>query len=157
MRLDVGCGNRPTGNVNCDLYISSTAHRGNDALDLEKIPNFVRCDAKFLPFKDAAFEEVYASHVLEHFEKPSIPLKEMLRVASDRVCLVIPHRVTRKGWLHYRQDIVHKQFFDGKNLQIWLNKMGLAFMIRVRFHMFPNDIVPLFRLPWEIYVEIKKA
>lgn len=157
MRLDIGCGNRPTGNVNCDLYIGPSPHHGISSLDVTKIPNFVKCDARFLPFKDNSFGEVYASHLLEHFETPSEILIEMLRVAADLVTIITPHRMTRKGWFRYRQDAVHKQFFDGRTFQEWLDRKKLAYTVQVKMKPFPNDIIPIFHLPWEIHVEVRKG
>jgi len=47
--LDVGCGCRPHGSVNCDLIIKRTPHRSYlDIIDVKSVPNFVLCDAQYL-------------------------------------------------------------------------------------------------------------
>ena len=45
-----------------------------------------------LPFADAAFDFIFASHVIEHFADPIRALKEWVRVARKYVVLVVPHR-----------------------------------------------------------------
>jgi ubiquinone/menaquinone biosynthesis C-methylase UbiE len=134
----------------------ATPHRDN-TLHVKKIPNFVRCDAKHLPFKDESFEEAYASHLIEHFSDPSNVLKEMIRVSSDKITIIVPHRVARKRWLKYEQDEVHKQLFCARTMMQWLDDQKLAYQIEVIKHSFPNDVIPLVNLPWQIRVEIRKT
>lgn len=72
MRLDVGCGNRPTGDVNVDLYPEKNPYRKTENIqpitETKKIPNFIRSDAFHLPFKDGCFGEVVSNSVLEHVD-----------------------------------------------------------------------------------------
>lgn len=75
MRLDVGCGNAPTGDVNVDLP-GSERHREGVKIIAKKIPNFVYASAYFLPFRDNCFDEVVSFHLLEHLETPILVLKE---------------------------------------------------------------------------------
>ncbi|MFQ5712279.1 MAG: methyltransferase domain-containing protein [Candidatus Geothermarchaeales archaeon] len=93
-RLDVGCGVHPTGDVNCDLFLGRTPHRGGVCLDTEVIPNFVNCDAHWLPFGNRSFSEVYLSHTLEHCLSPHRVLEESRRVARERVIVVVPNYKT---------------------------------------------------------------
>jgi len=65
MKLDVGCGYRPTGDVNVDI--------NSPYADMI-------CDAAYLPFKDEAFTEVFSGDVIEHCSDPAKMLEEMLRV-----------------------------------------------------------------------------
>lgn len=54
MKLNLGCGDLIFSEfVNCDLY--------NPKAD-------VRCDVRFLPFKTDSIDEIYALHVIEHFD-----------------------------------------------------------------------------------------
>jgi len=91
--LDVGCGNSPKGDVNCDLFIGKTPHLmgKNNYINPKKIPNFVLCKAEYLPFRDRSFDIVNASELLEHVINPSSLLAEMKRVSGDTVTLDVPN------------------------------------------------------------------
>ena len=89
MRLDVGCGNTPRGDVNVD-FLGSERHRSGVKLAAESIPNFVCASAYALPFNDNFFDEVVSFHLLEHLETPIVALKEMVRVSKDLVTIVVP-------------------------------------------------------------------
>ena len=97
--LDVGCGDKPSGTVNCDLNIGLTLEGGDQKhgiiINPDKIPNFVRCDCHFLPFRTNSFETVLCSHVIEHITHPHKLLRELLRVASRKVTVKCPHRFSR--------------------------------------------------------------
>jgi len=54
IKLNLGCGDMILpGWVNCDLYYAKA--------DLQ-------CDVKKLPFEDSSVDEIYSSHVIEHFD-----------------------------------------------------------------------------------------
>jgi SAM-dependent methyltransferase len=91
--LDIGCGCSPKGDVNCDLFVGSTPHLINEktVVDPKKIPNFVKCYAESLPFKDKSFDIVNASQVLEHVINPPVLLKEMRRVSREIVSVDVPN------------------------------------------------------------------
>lgn len=95
--LDVGCGHQYHGTVNVDRFVKATAHRSLDQrrlddtdLDVKGIPNFVCADARYLPFRDGSFEEVYSSHTLEHVGEEMFG--EMVRVSSNRIRIVCPNQ-----------------------------------------------------------------
>lgn len=161
MILDVGCGNHPRGNVNCDLFIGRTPHLHGKGLDNfinpKLIQNFVRCDAHYLPFKDSAFTEVYSSHLLEHLDNPTKGLKEMVRVSGAEITFLIPHRIARVTWFHYSQCKMHKHFFNVTNVVYWLKRLGLTAVVSVNMKGFPHLFVPIIQLPWEIKVTIRKG
>jgi len=73
--LDVGCGERPRGDVNCDIMV-------------QKAPNFVLCDAHHLPFRDNAFEKVVSYYVIEHCIDIIRYLNEVYRVAKKYVVIM---------------------------------------------------------------------
>lgn len=95
--LNVGCGNKPTGDVNCDLHIQPSVHRRScqeayrKALDSNRIPNLVKASCNYLPFKPNCFRVVHCFDVMEHhgvdFYKA---LKEMLRVARLYILFAVP-------------------------------------------------------------------
>ncbi len=89
MRLDVGCGNAPTGDVNIDLP-GSERHRDGRRLAMKKIPNFVYASVYHLPFPEDSFDEVVSYHLLEHLEMPLVALREMARTSSASVMIVVP-------------------------------------------------------------------
>jgi ubiquinone/menaquinone biosynthesis C-methylase UbiE len=69
--LDVGCGDRPKGDVNLDLFFYG------------KWKNFIIGEAHHLPFKNEAFNKVYSKHFLEHLENPLKFFKEAKRVLKN--------------------------------------------------------------------------
>lgn len=89
MRIDVGCGNTPTGDVNVDLP-SSERHRDGTKLAEKKIPNFIYASSYALPFRDNSFDEAVSFHLLEHLETPLTALREMVRVSKNVVATVVP-------------------------------------------------------------------
>jgi hypothetical protein len=96
--LDVGCGHRPKGDVNVDLFVEATTHRAADqrinddvALHVHEIPNFVRAEACHLPFRDGAFEGSYSWHLIEHVRDPNLFLSEILRVSAEKVEVRCPN------------------------------------------------------------------
>jgi len=96
--LDVGCGHRPKGDVNVDLFPEATAHRVVDQrvnddvpLKVHDIPNFVRADACHLPFRDGAFGRSYSWHLIEHVQDPNLFLSEILRVSAEKVEVRCPN------------------------------------------------------------------
>mgnify|MGYP002789927358 CR=1 FL=1 len=84
-RLNVGCGRQiRAGWVNLD----SQALSGVDVVaDLDA------CRRQPLPFADDSFEELYASHVLEHLNDPLACMQELHRVARHgaRLEVRVPH------------------------------------------------------------------
>ena len=91
--LDVGCGDKPKGHVNCDLKKSKKAR------------NFVLCDAGYLPFETGVFQVVYASAVLEHLKDPFQSLKEFKRVSRCFVYIKTPN--TPNVLSRQRKDHLH--------------------------------------------------
>jgi ubiquinone/menaquinone biosynthesis C-methylase UbiE len=157
--LDIGCGHQSRGDVNVDLYPGSTQHRIDEAgnplvLNLKLIPNFVRADAQFLPFKDECFSTVRSSHVIEHVAHPMLMLKEMLRVSNLEVVAICPHRygVNAKQPKHinfFNLKWFHKAFSTFKNVYAIETST-------TQFRYFPHVLFPLFQLPSEIKVVVRK-
>ncbi|MEK7549176.1 MAG: methyltransferase domain-containing protein, partial [Patescibacteria group bacterium] len=76
-KLNLGCGDLILkGFINIDLY--------SDKAQL-------KCNGKYLPFKDNSIDEIYASHLIEHFDfKEGFDvLKEWLRVLKVEGKLII--------------------------------------------------------------------
>ena len=78
MKLDVGCGDKPRGDVNCDLFTGASRHFTDEEhglIDPKQIPNFVNCDSHYLPFRSNSFDVVIGNHLLEHCKHPYDVLK----------------------------------------------------------------------------------
>jgi SAM-dependent methyltransferase len=93
----VGCGSRPTGDVNVDFFAGGwNSQEGNqkqgEFMNPHLISNFVAAHAEFLPFKDECFDIAFSSHVIEHVENPSKMIMELLRVSKRKVVVRCPHR-----------------------------------------------------------------
>jgi len=85
LTLDIGCGGtqrylaRPRGTINCDIQLPEV-----------KIPNFIRCDAHHLPFKNKCFTQVTGIQLLEHCKEPRQVAQEMLRVCNKKIIIAVP-------------------------------------------------------------------
>jgi len=90
--LDVGCGYQP---YRC---LFKTSHYVGLDISLERRPTVVG-DARFLPFKDGAFDGIICSEVLEHvFEKEKV-LEEIRRVLRPKGWVIL---TAPMSWgLHY--------------------------------------------------------
>lgn len=91
MKLDVGCGANPTGDVNVDLLVHESDYTWTQ--NPHNILNFVKATAEFLPFQTDCFDEVYSSHLLEHLDEPNIALNEMFRVSRHTVRTILPFKL----------------------------------------------------------------
>lgn len=120
MILDVGCGARPRGDINCDRFQNPTLHRTHDAY-IGKPQNLVLCDAYFLPFKSGGVETVISSKLIEHLDKPIILVKEMYRVAKRNIIIIAPHRF----YIHKRRTKkVHKHYFTRSWFETVFKSLG---------------------------------
>ena len=98
MKLNLGCGNKKRkGYLNCD--ISEEVHP-DKIIDLRKR----------LPFKEDSIEEVYLSHILEHFLEPLRILKEIYRVCENSAKVII--RVPFFSHESAFSMLDHKHFFS---------------------------------------------
>ena len=96
--LDIGCGHRPKGDVNVDLFTEPTAHRCADQrvnddspLFVHSIQNFVRADGCHLPFRDRSVQKTYSWHLIEHLPDPEAFLCELMRVSSEHIEVRCPN------------------------------------------------------------------
>lgn len=78
MKLNVGCGGSKYAfydlkcEVNCDIMKPKT-----------KVLNFILSDVCSLPFKEKAFQKVYAFNVLEHVSDHNKAIKELNRIGDE--------------------------------------------------------------------------
>lgn len=154
MILDVGCGKRPHGDVNVDLFVHETRHRNlMGEIDAKFIDNFVRCDAQHLPFRENLFRTVYSNHVIEHVDNPYRMIREMLRVSAYEIKIITPHRFFSGTF-----KAEHKHAFNRTWFLQTLRKLGIysIYTCYSAFSGFPHPFLSLFRLPSEITVQAWK-
>lgn len=88
--LDVGCSLHPRGDVNIDI----TPYH---------YKNFIRADARHLPFKSKSFTHVKAYNLLEHTKEPSRVLKELYRVAKN-VEVRVDSMFSLANWFYFEHE-----------------------------------------------------
>lgn len=147
LKLDIGCGDIPTGDINCDLFIGESPHLRGRYIDQKTIPNFIRCDANYLPFRDKIFSESFCSRVIEHKGVNAIKvIKEMIRVTKRKITVIVPHRFSPERKMH-------DKYFNVTSIFRLFKKMGLNPRIETKYRYLPSIFVTLIRLPAEIKVE----
>jgi SAM-dependent methyltransferase len=157
----VGCGSRPTGDVNVDCFIRGWNSQEGDQkqgefLNPRLISNFIVAHAENLPFKDKCFEVVFSSHTIEHVKNPKKMLRELLRVSNCKVIVRCPHR---KGSGAKRP--FHINYLDEEWFNVSLAKLGFKSNIFVsnseclitsrlsstRLRIAPNEFCPMLKHP----------
>jgi len=93
MKLDIGCGAKPKGDVNIELYPKKSEHRRG--LVPPQTPNLVIADAHYLPLREKTFKIVIMIHLLEHLLHPIDALREAKRV-SEKIFLTVPNNPINK-------------------------------------------------------------
>lgn len=152
MMLDVGCGNLPKGDVNCDLYTARSAHRLGQLLCTGAAENFVQCDANHLPFRDGVFNQVFSGQVIEHVSDPYGMLREMKRVCRGKIIVETVHQLgenltlnpKRRRWI--RQHHINK--FTFQSFQQVSQSLGLTY---IRGYVINRWLV---KIPYSIGVEL---
>jgi SAM-dependent methyltransferase len=134
--LEVGCG---TGAVLLELRRRGigTQHRGVDysdphahsdpRLNPADLP-LDRYDGQRLPYDDASFDLVYATHVLEHVPEEQPFLAELRRVARRFVYVEVPCEITARttaASLQTTLDIGHLHPYIPESFALELCRAGL--------------------------------
>jgi len=83
LKLNVGCGGNKYAFYDLKCEVNSDLQKPKT-----KISNFVLSDICCLPFKDKAFEKVYAFNVLEHLRDHDKAVKELNRISEEVVIRV---------------------------------------------------------------------
>ena len=129
VKLNMGCGRDiKVGYVNMD----SAKLAGVDIIhDLDKFP---------WPFKDNYFEEVFASHVLEHLNDKIKPLEEIYRVCKNNAKVII--KVPIFPGTYAVCDPTHKQFFNYSTFDYFRpNNQGLNYYSKAKFEIIKRKII----------------
>lgn len=114
--LDVGCGINPKGDINVDVFRGGLNPQLGDQVEGEfmfpcKIKNFIVADAMYLPFRDETFTTVFSSHTIEHVQNPLLMLREMCRVANEKIVVRCPHRKGSGAIRTYHVNYLDENWF----------------------------------------------
>ena len=71
------------------------------------IPNFVKVDACYLPFRSKSFVETTCLQVIEHTKNPLLLMRELVRITNGVVIIKNPyrnvgHRRSKKSIISWR-------------------------------------------------------
>lgn len=155
---DVGCGNGWLARqlLNLDrIVVSIDVSFENVSQVLKLYPDEnhfgVVADGFHLPFRDASFDCVVASEVIEHLEHPAEFISELLRTTKQngKVIITTPYREKIRYTLciHCNKPTpwnAHLHSFDEKKLDKILSSLDLK--IHWRFFKFGNSLVQYLRL-----------
>lgn len=87
--LDVGCGKGALLTEIKEHYPHLTIQGIDWVIQTEDLP--VICGSMYeLPFENDSFDTVLCTHTLEHLREPKKAINELLRVAKDRLIIVLP-------------------------------------------------------------------
>jgi len=153
--------------VNVDLNIGLSEHRASFPLIPKEIPNFVRCDALHLPFRDNSFERVFSNDSLEHVgQKPQETnpgpyhmLKEMIRVSRCFIEIITPHRFSLSNAEKRFWKRQHNAFFTLTWFQRTIPKLEDALHVKlsVQSEILRRPLLKLFLLmPDRIHITFRK-
>lgn len=152
-KLNIGCGNEiKKGYINLDFVRQPGV---NVVHDLHKFP---------WPFKDNSFDEVYASHVLEHVDDLIATMKEIHRICKNRAKIFIrgPHfscGVTyrdpthRRGFSYFTFEYFCNpgQYYKRKEQGLFRIKWRKLNFTRLAFPFLNKFFNPLINVNQEIY------
>jgi ubiquinone/menaquinone biosynthesis C-methylase UbiE len=106
MRLDVGSGTQPTGDVNVDIG----PYQRDCEPSLRTVGVQIYCDYRHLPFRDKAFDVAYSRYVIEHVQDPNGMLRELERVATHAT-VVTAHWLSRTAKSRSHRWSFHVSWF----------------------------------------------
>jgi ubiquinone/menaquinone biosynthesis C-methylase UbiE len=163
--LEVGCG---TGAVLLELrelgvgryhrgvdYSDPTAH-SDPRVEAHGLP-LDRYDGIRLPYDDASFDLVYATHVLEHVPNEQLFLAELKRVARKFVYVEVPCELTLRTTVRTLQislDIGHLHPYTRESFALVLACAGLE---PSQFRMFDQSLAVHIFASGKIKGRIKRA
>ncbi len=166
MILDVGCGDAPCGDVNCDLFVVDVeGHRLLKpecyALNTREIDNFVLCDCHFLPFKSGTFELAVSRQLVEHIKKPVDMIRELIRVSSDYIIIETVHRRGERLGNRKERNWSKAHHISSFNYRFFEKLIKLLNCRLVKFETLtvrpmPHPRIPLIKVPYQIRIIFEK-
>jgi ubiquinone/menaquinone biosynthesis C-methylase UbiE len=131
--LDVGCGDV---NVKGLLYCHNRLQKKYDVLGIDLNPgerkNVLKASALQIPFADQSIEYVVSFDVIEHIKEFYLVIKEMLRVSSRRVIIIVP---TTSAPIVRKVVNVVRRMMGGSE-----SKLGKNLLQGHYYEFFPEDI-----------------
>lgn len=113
--LDIGGGHNPFKGVThvVDFDLKEGRDRHGNPLVVPEPARLFAADVQALPFQENSFDYVYASHVLEHVDRPDDACREIMRVASAGY-IETPSPLLEQGLAYMDEDLpeywMHKWF-----------------------------------------------
>lgn len=139
--LDVGCGDRPKGDVNVDLFQSESVDlqglRGR--VNPQHTNNFVQATIYNLPFQNNMFTIVLCHHLLEHLKYPQKAITELIRVSKQQIQIIVPykfHEIIQNWFQPERRAWARKHHiwnFTKSQLETLFDEMNLHPSIRYQY------------------------
>jgi len=154
--VDIGSGEKPfwRADVFVDKLSLGNIQRASKFDTIHDLGMFVDSDVKKMPFKNGAFDFLFASHLLEHVEDPGAVIKEITRIA-------------KAGYIEVPNGIIESIKPFGSHLWfVFKNKKKLVFVRKSRLihdvmlkngeeyqYLFGNIKEPFIRLYWKKNIE----
>jgi len=172
--LDVGCGDwkfadpllkRGKWIVGCDISSNALKRAQKNVKSYENKTDLVQCDARYLPFRDNAFERVVSVEALsligDDYEKV---FEEMRRVTKRYITFNVSHKEELYTLRERRRENSLKSLkyivFDEREIEMLLGKLGLIVEVMRVFtkgEMYGDRIPPPYdNLKDAIFVTAKK-
>jgi ubiquinone/menaquinone biosynthesis C-methylase UbiE len=113
LALDVGCGNKPRGDINVDKYRYTNETENQNPRKYVKTRCNVIATGEYLPFKDKTFDLVMSIHSIEHSSHPKDFLLELKRVCKEKgkIKIECPHRMSREAKMLFHRSYLDENFF----------------------------------------------
>lgn len=135
--LEIGCGLRPFFEKGCKIIHSDKLKLPHVEIvhDLNKFP---------YPFKNNEFDEIIASHVLEHLDDIPKVMEELYRILKPNGILKV--RVPHFSFVGAFNDPMHKHFFTLNSFDYWDKKTPIGkilnFEVRnIEFKIIKKEII----------------
>jgi len=139
--LDVGCGDRPKGDVNVDLFQGESVDLQGlrEKINPKETVNFVQATIYNLPFRNNLFSIVLCHHLLEHLKRPKEAINELIRVSKRQVQIIVPykwHEIIQNWFQPERRAWAKKHHlwnFTKSQLESLFEEMNLQPSIRYQY------------------------
>ena len=78
--------------------------------DIDPRPNSLQIDMRAIPFRDASFDFVFASHVLEHIKEDLVALRELYRILKPGGMAALPVPIICEATIEYPQAMPREEY-----------------------------------------------